>query len=168
MNPSTQYAVLKDIVFVLNKQKVHKLVIVNAHGGNNFKQMIRELSIEFPEVFICTLNWWQVVDTNSYFDKPGDHAGELETSVMMYLTPDLVLPLEETGDGSAKSFKIKGLKEGWVSAQRQWTSVTEDTGVGNPKKATKEKGEKFFKAVTEKIASFFEELYNADLNDMYE
>ena len=168
MNPSTQYAILKDIVTVLNKQQIYKLAIVNAHGGNNFKQIIRELSVEFPNVFICALNWWQITDTTQYFDDPGDHAGELETAVMMHLTPNLVLPLSESGNGSAKSFKIKGLKEGWVSAQRKWTSVTKDTGVGNPKKATKEKGEIFFKVITEKIASFFEELSKADLNDMYE
>lgn len=168
MNPSTQYAILKDIVYVLNKQQIYKLVLVNAHGGNHFKQIIRELSIEFPQVFICTLNWWQITDSNQYFDEPGDHAGELETAVMMHLTPNLVLPLAEAGNGATKAFKIKALKEGWVSTQRKWTSVTKDTGVGNPQKATKEKGEIFFKVVTEKIASFLEELYEADLNDLYE
>jgi len=168
MNPSTQYAILKDIVYVLNKQQIHKLVLVNAHGGNHFKQMIRELSIEFPQVFICVLNWWQITDSNQYFDEPGDHAGELETAVMMHLTPNLVLPLSEAGDGATKAFKIKGLKEGWVATQRKWTSVTKDTGVGNPQKATKEKGAIFFKVATEKIASFLEELHEADLNDLYE
>ncbi|CAA0152745.1 creatininase family protein [Tenacibaculum maritimum] len=168
MNPSTQHAILKDIVHVLNLQKVLKLVIINAHGGNNFKQIIRELSVEFPSVFICSLNWWQITNTEKYFDEPGDHAGELETATMIYLTPDLVLPLKEAGNGNAKSFKLKGLKEGWVSSQRQWTAVSKDTGVGNPKKATKEKGQLFFEFVTKKIASFLEELHHADLNDMYE
>lgn len=168
MNPSTQLTVLKDLVEVLDRQNINKLVIVNAHGGNNFKQILRELSINYPGVFICSLNWWQATDSCQYFEEPGDHAGELETSVMMYLTPDLVLPLDKAGDGSAKTFKLKGLKEGWVSSQRRWTSITEDTGVGNPKKANREKGEKFFKAVTQKIASFFKELHNADLDDLYE
>ncbi len=168
MNPSTQYALLKDLVHVLNIQSINKLVIVNAHGGNSFKQIIRELSAEFPKVFVCSINWWQTVESKAYFDEPGDHAGELETATIMHLTPDLVLPLEQAGDGSDKKFKIKGLKEGWVSAQRQWTSVTKDTGVGNPQKATKEKGERFFEDVTKKIASFLDELNKADLNDMYE
>lgn len=167
MNPSTQYAVLRDLVQVLDLQGIHKLVLVNAHGGNNFKQMIRELYVEFPKVFVCSLNWWQVIDARGYFDRPGDHAGELETAMMMYLTPEWVLPLEEAGDGMARSFKITGLREGWVSAQRQWTQVTRDTGVGDPKSATPEKGGTFFGAVTEKIASFLEELHLADLNDLY-
>lgn len=168
MNPSTQYAVLKDIVQVLDRHNIQKLVIVNGHGGNNFKQMIRELYLEFPKMFVCSLNWWQVADGNAYFEEPGDHAGELETAAIMHLTPELVLPLSEAGDGKAKTFRLKGLKEGWVSTQRKWTEVTEDTGVGNPKLATKEKGEQFFNAVVDKVGTFFKELHDTDLSDMYE
>ncbi|WP_242092234.1 creatininase family protein [Aestuariivivens sediminicola] len=168
MNPSTQYAVLKDTVQVLAHHNIKKLVIVNAHGGNNFKHMVRELGLEFPSVFCCAVNWWQSVKAESFFEEPGDHAGELETATMLFLKPELVLPPEHWGQGKSKSFKIKGLKEGWVSAQRQWHKVSEDTGVGNPKMATKDKGEKFFNAVTTQIASFLEEIHSADLNDMYE
>lgn len=168
MNPTTQYAVLKDIVQVLDAQRIQKLVIVNAHGGNNFKQMIRELSLDFPKVFVCSLNWWNSANPSSFFDEPGDHAGELETSAILHIEPELVLPLNEAGDGDAKQFIIKGLKEGWVSAQRKWTSVTKDTGVGNPKFATKEKGAQFLKETTKAIGEFLVELHHADLNKMYE
>lgn len=168
MNPSTQLALLKDVVQVLEANKIQKLVIVNGHGGNNFKQIIRELSIIHPSVFICSLNWWQAAKANDYFIEPGDHAGELETAVVMHLSPHLVLPLDEAGEGKAKTFKIKGLKEGWVSAQRQWTAVTQDTGVGNPKKATAENGKRFFLSTKEAIADFLLELNDVDIKDMYE
>lgn len=168
MMPSTQLAVLKDLVQVLDLHKINKLVIINAHGGNNFKQIIRELSIEYPNVFICSLNWWQVTDAKPYFDEPGDHAGELETAAMMHLAPQLLLPLEEAGDGKSKTFRIKGLREGWVTAQREWTKVSEDTGVGNPKMATAEKGKIFFDKTTDLIAEFLVELHNADLEDLYD
>ena len=168
MNPSTQYAILKDVVQVLDGHDIQKLVIVNAHGGNNFKQMIRELSLEYPNVFVCSLNWWQVAKGSKYFDEPGDHAGELETAVMQYITPEWVLSLSEAGDGKAKKFRFTGFKEGWASSQRKWTSVTEDTGVGNPKRATAEKGEKFLKVVIQKMGEFFEEMHHADINDLYE
>ncbi len=168
MNPSTQYAVLKDIVQVLDGHNIQKLVILNAHGGNDFKQFIRELSIEYPKVFICSINWWQILKLADYFVEPGDHAGEFETSVIMYLTPNLVLPLSEAGDGAFKNFKIKGLKEGWAKTQRKWTHVTKDTGTGNPKLATKDKGERFFKEAAKVFSEFLEELEKVDLNDMYE
>ena len=79
-----------------------------------------------------------------------------------------MLPLEEAGDGKAKTFKIKGLKEGWVSAQRKWTQVTKDTGVGNPKMASPENGANYFRAVTDGIAEFLIDLHEVDVDDMYE
>tara|TARA_R110002051_G_scaffold324970_1_gene424852 strand:- start:20513 stop:21286 length:774 start_codon:yes stop_codon:yes gene_type:complete len=168
MNPSTQYLVLKDIVQVLDTHKIKKLVILNAHGGNHFKQFIRELSISFPEVFICALNWWQVTSTKNYFEEPGDHAGELETAVVMHLTPELVLPLSEAGNGNSKRFRIKALNESWIAVQREWTKITADTGVGNPKEATAEKGKLFFEKTTSIISDFLEKLYHQNANDMYE
>ena len=46
--------------------------------------------------------------------------------------------------------------------------VTEDTGIGNPKKATREKGEKFFAAVSEKIGQLLEDLAKVDIQNRYE
>ena len=167
MNPSTQMAVLKDVVQVLSMQKVPKLVILNSHGGNNFKQMIRELSVIYPEVFICSVDWWKCLPQKEYFEEPGDHAGELETSVMMHLTPELVLPLSEAGDGHESKLKPVAFSEGWATTQRAWTSVTKDTGVGDPAKSTAEKGERFFRAVTEKIGSFLAELVALPNDGLY-
>ena len=77
-------------------------------------------------------------------------------------------PLNEAGPGTAKSFKIKGLKDGWVKAQREWTKVTSDTGVGNPKHATAERGKVFFQHSVVNIAEFIEELEKTDIEDFYE
>ena len=87
---------------------------------------------------------------------------------MLYLRPDLILPREEWGDGKDKSYKIKAFSEGWVWAERKWSEISEDTGVGNPHKATAEKGERFFKDLTKKIGDLFYDLCKADLNDLYE
>ena len=166
MNPSTQAAVLADIVASLEAQGIFRLVLFNGHGGNDFRQMIRELQ-PLTEVFICTINWYQIVNPREYFSEAGDHAGELETSVMMHVAPDLVAPLEEAGDGHARRFRISGLREGWAWAPRRWTSVTDDTGVGNPAAATAEKGARYAAVVTERIASFLGDLARADLADLY-
>jgi len=167
MNPSTQAAVLGDIVDSLEGQGIRKLVIFNGHGGNDFRQMIRELSAT-SAVFVCTLNWYQCVDPAPYFAEPGDHGGELETSVMLHLAPALVRPLSEAGDGSARPFNIAALRERWVWAPRQWTSVTADTGVGNPAAASAEKGARYTDAVADRIAGFLADLAAADLDDLYE
>jgi creatinine amidohydrolase len=167
MNPSTQFAVLRDVASSLAGQGIKKLAILNSHGGNDFRQMIRELQATTP-IFICTINWWTILKAAEYFDEPGDHAGEMETSMMMVIKPDVLLPLSEAGAGKARKFRVAGLREGWVWAPRKWSSVTADTGTGNPRAATREKGERFIDAVTKKIAGFLSELASADINDLYE
>lgn len=167
MNPSTQLAILQDIIEVLNRQGIYKLIILNSHGGNDFKAMIRELGLRFPNMFLCSCNWYQSVDQKNFFENKDDHAGEMETSVVMHLAPSLVRPLSEAGDGAAKKFRMAGIREGWAWAERKWLQVTKDTGVGDPRKATPEKGAKFFKAVTEKVAQFYREVAEADRNDLY-
>jgi creatinine amidohydrolase len=91
----------------------------------------------------------------------------METSIMMYLRPPLVRPLSEAGDGKAKKFRFKAMQEGWAWAERKWMQVTADTGVGDPSQASAEKGEKYFKAVTQKVAQFFVEVATTPKQDFY-
>ena len=167
LNPGTQMMILKDLITVLNRQGIHKLVILNAHGGNDFRQIIRELNLVFPEMFICQCNWFKIPGAEEYFEDMGEHAGEVETSFMLYLTPELVLPLSEAGEGKARIFSIAALNEGWAWAERQWTKVTRDTGIGNPALATAEKGEIFFKIATKKIGDFLYDLSVLNREDLY-
>ncbi|HSO87417.1 MAG TPA: creatininase family protein [Draconibacterium sp.] len=166
--PSTQTLIFKDIVEALYNQRIRKLVLMNGHGGNDFKPMIREIQPQFPEMLISLVEWFKILNLSEYFEEEGDHAGEMETSVIMHYFPHLVLPLHETGDGNAKTSKLKGVlnKTAWIP--RQWNKVSEDTGVGNPKKATAQKGDKYLDDVTTKIAEFFVEMAECDLEDLYE
>lgn len=168
MNPSTQLAILRDVISVLNRQGINKLLILNSHGGNEFKTMLRELGLEFPKMFLAQSHWFRSLDKSLFFEEEGDHADEMETSLLLHLTPELVTPLDQAGNGADKKPKIEAFREGWTWAERPWSVISEDTGVGDPRKATAEKGESYFKAVTEKIGQMFFELAKADLNNMYE
>ncbi|MEF8985453.1 MAG: creatininase family protein [Bacteroidales bacterium] len=168
LNPSTQAAILEDIVQNLQNSGIRKLLIINGHGGNDFKPMIRELGTKYPDIFIGVCQWFQSVDKNQLFEKQGDHADEMETSLMLHLTPELVLPLNEAGDGTAKKFKVSAFNESWAWTERQWSKVSDDTGIGYPKKATKEKGAQYYQQVTEKISQLMIELAETDVEDMYE
>jgi len=167
MNPSTQALVLRDVALSLAGQGIPKLVIFNGHGANDFRQMIRELQ---PQVslFLCVVNWFKVVDPKPFFTDLGDHAAELETSVMQHVASELVLPLSDAGSGATRKFKIPAFREGWAWAPRQWRQVTNDTGSGNPAAATADKGKRYVEAVTARIADFLVELAKADTRNMYE
>jgi creatinine amidohydrolase len=166
LNPSTQAAVLRDVVHSLHSQGVRRIVILNGHGGNDFRQMIRELQPQV-DTFLCSVNWYQAVPAADFFDQPGDHAGELETSVMQHIAPALVRPMEEAGPGSERRFRIAALRDGWAWAPRQWRAITDDTGVGDPRAATAEKGARYVAAVVERIGDFLVELAAADPRDLY-
>jgi creatinine amidohydrolase len=168
LNPSTQFAILNDVADVLNRHEIYKFLILNGHGGNDFKQMIRELGARYPKMFICSCNWYQSFANSDFFENGGGHADEMETSIVQFLAPELVLPLSEAGNGIGKKFRIKALNENWAWAERKWSEVTVDTGIGNPQKATPEKGEKCLKEVIKKTADLIVALAASDLNNMYE
>lgn len=164
--PSTQLAILKDICEVLSTHRVAKLVILNGHGANNFVAIIRELALLFPHIFITVVNWYQAAPKQDIFEKPGDHADEMESSVMMHIAPHLVQPLNTAGDGLTKKFNLSGFTEGWAWTQRPWTKVTKDTGSGDPSLATKEKGVQFLDRTIKNIGSFLYELSRHSVDEM--
>lgn len=153
----TQRAILADTVASLHHQGFRKLLIVNGHGGNTFKGMIRDLAVDYPDFIILSSEWFAVLPAKEWFDNPGDHADELETSVMMHYHPELV-NLSEAGSGLAYPFALQSLREKTAWLPRHWTLVTEDTGIGNPRMASAEKGCRFAEAVAKKYATLLKEL----------
>ncbi len=153
----TQKAILTDIVASLRCQGLRRLVIVNGHGGNCFKNMIRDLAVDFPDFLIASSEWFTVCRAADFFDDPGDHADELETSVMMHYRPELV-DLAEAGDGAWKPFAASSLRAKTAWIPRDWQRVSTDTGIGNPARATAEKGARFAAAVVERYAVLLDEL----------
>ncbi|MBR6128515.1 MAG: creatininase family protein [Bacteroidaceae bacterium] len=153
----TQRAVLADTVASLHHQGFRKLLIVNGHGGNTFKSMIRDLAVDYPDFFILSSEWFTVLPAGEWFDAPGDHADELETSVMMHYHPELA-DLAEAGSGLANPFALQSLREKTAWLPRHWTRVTADTGIGDPRHATPEKGRRFAEAVARKYAVLLKEL----------
>jgi len=167
LNPSTQAAILGDLARSLDGQGVRKLVILNGHGGNDFRTAIRELQPSV-KIFLCATNWYQIAELGEYFEDLGDHAGEMETSLMLHVAPDLVLPLSEAGDGQERRFRIAALREGWAWAPRRWTQVSSDTGIGNPTAASRNKGERYSAVVIERLSDFLIELATLNLDDLFD
>ena len=163
-NSETQKAILTDIVDSLYIQNFRKLVIINGHGGNTFKPMIRDLAFKYPDFIIVAVNWYEIVPLDNYFEEtPNDHAGEQETSVLQHYRPDLV-KLNQAGDGASAPHEIEALqrKIGW--SPRNWQKVSKDTGIGNPHKSTAEKGKIYAEAVADKISDLFSDLNKHNTN----
>ncbi len=166
MMPSTQLALLRDVVKSLEPHGVRALVLLSAHGGNELRALVRELQPSTP-IVLAIVNWWQAGDLSA-FERAGDHAGELETAAIMHVAPHLVVPDRSTwGDGHAKPSVFDGVRSGWAWMPRRWTQVTADTGVGDPRAATAEKGAAFVAQAVERIAAFCVQLASADSSAMW-
>ncbi len=167
MNPSTQLAVLKDVIASLKSAGVKKLLILNGHGGNDFNPLQRELF--GCGVFIAACNWYEVCHdvASTTFTKTGEHADEMETSVGLHLFPDLVAPLSQADEGRIRTSRFKALNEGWVKITRPWEKLTTNAGVGDPRSGTAEKGRRYIEAVVEKITPFLVEFAKAEMDALF-
>jgi creatinine amidohydrolase len=158
---ATSLAVLGDVVRSLARQSIDRLVIVNGHGGNQFQPLVRDLQSEFG-ILIVVANFFQMAPETSraVFEEPGDHADQMETSLLLHLCPELV-ELDSAGPGTRIPFAIDGLGQPGVWTPRPWSKTHPDTGSGNPAGATAEKGEQYFRAVTEALAKLLVNLAEA-------
>ena len=155
---ATQYAILQDIVSSLERCGVRRLLIINGHGGNSFTGMIRDLAVQKPDFMIVESDWDAFIPRKDYFEEQvDDHAGEQETSVMMHYHPQWA-KMEYATDGAARTFAIEGLrtKVGWLP--RDLSRISADTGVGNPLKASAEKGARYARAVVDALSRLVTDL----------
>ncbi|MGV8963058.1 MAG: creatininase family protein [Candidatus Saccharimonadaceae bacterium] len=151
-NYETQKAILTDIVSSLYVQGFRKLLIVNGHGGNNFKSMIRDLAMKHPDFTVLAADWFAIVPREDYFEeKIDEHGGEQETSVLMHYFPELV-KLEKAGKGTLHPWNMSSMNDKTAWAPRNWGKTSDDTGIGNPDKSTSDKGRRYAEEVTKRIA----------------
>src|SRR3954466_6456358 len=77
VNPSTLFAFVTDLVDSLAHHGIRKIVLLNSHGGNDFKPLLRELYGR-SEAKVFLSNWYQSLGAEGarLFSKPDDHAGE--------------------------------------------------------------------------------------------
>jgi creatinine amidohydrolase len=172
LNPSTLGAVIADLVESLAGQGVRKIVLLNSHGGNDLKPLLRELyGKTAARLFLC--NWYQVARDvyDQIFDAPEDHAGEMETSLMLAYRPDLVA-CDASGnlaadEGSVRPTRFDAVNQGWVSITRPWHLLTTNAGSGNPHAATAEKGRRLMDLLVERLGTFLVELAAAELDEEF-
>lgn len=173
VNPSTLGHVIRDLVTSLAGHDIRKLVILNSHGGNEFKPLLRELLGQTPvHLFLC--DWFRGITADvqkEIFDEAGDHAGEMETALGLAYFSEFVLRNEDgslvADDGATRSTRFGAVNNGWVSITRPWHLLTKNTGSGNPHPATAEKGRKLMKVIVTRLSEFLVELAESDLDDQF-
>ncbi len=167
VTPSTLLHLVTDLVDSLRRQGVRKLVLLNGHGGNELKPLLRELHHR-TEVFLCLCDWYRMAADlyPGLFERPGEHADEVETSLGLAFFPELVRP-EQADPGSARPTRFEAINRGWVSITRPWHLATTNTGLGDPRAASADKGRRLMDALVERLAGFLTELAAAPLDEQF-
>jgi creatinine amidohydrolase len=165
--PSTLFAFVADVVSSVEEHGIQKFVLLNGHGGNEFKPLLREL-FRRTSVHMFLVEWWNVASevAAEIFEEGGEHANEMETSLVLHLRPELV-DSENMGHGRTKPSRLTAVNEGWAWIARPWHLLTEDSGVGDPAAASAEKGARFLEAVAERVCSFLVELSAAEIDNTF-
>lgn len=162
LSTTTSLALLRDVATSLARQGIDRLVILNSHGGNDFKPLVRDVAME-TGVFIVVVDFWRMRpdELTRIFAEPGDHAGAMETALLLHICPDLVA-LPQAGPGSANAWKLGRLKQAGVWTPRPWSHVHPDTGSGDPRSATAAQGREYFATIVAAIADVLVELSAAE------
>ena len=172
VNPSTLFALVRDLVDSLAHHGIHKLLLINSHGGNDLKPLLRELYDRTPvKLFLC--NWYRVLADidHEIFECRDDHGGEMETSFGLAFFPELVARDDEgrltADEGSIASTRFEAVNKGWVSITRPWHLLTTNSGAGNPHAAAAEKGRRMMELLVERLSTFLVELSAAKLDKRF-
>ncbi len=167
LNPTTVAAVITDLVASLQAHGVKKLVLLNGHGGNDLKWLLRQLhGTTDVQMFLCH---WFKMGTDQHptiFDDAGDHAGELETSMILAHFPHLAR-LERADDGATRRSRFEAVNRGWVEITRPWHLLTTNTGSGDPRTATAEKGLALTELVVERLSRFLVDLSASPIDETF-
>jgi creatinine amidohydrolase len=157
--------VIEDICTSLSKHGFKKIVIFNGHGGNEaaLSVAIHDLAEQIAsEVYV--INWWELIidEIRRTCDPPFFHACDTETS--------MALALEQRVDTSKLRGEVPHLKPAFVKydffasgprvqcATPPMNRLTGTGSVGDPSKATKEKGEKLLSAAVNRAVEFVAEI----------
>ena len=136
LNPTTVARVIADLVDSLAAHGVMRCVLLNGHGGNDLKWVLRELHCKTSvHIFLC--NWYKVASDvyPTIFEEKDDHAGEMETSMGLAHFPRLVA-LEQADSGAVRPSRFEAINRGWIEITRPWHLLTTNSGSGDPRAAT--------------------------------
>ena len=144
---TTLQRILSDLCLSLFENNIKTIFIINGHHGNlkaikNIDKKLRKILKNKINVF--TFSYWH------YMKRDFDHAGFVETSLMLSISNDVKMNLAKKGlitDGMSKQ-EINKLGR---IASKSFPKVTKNGIWGDPRKATKKDGQEIFHEIIDNL-----------------
>ena len=152
----THLAEMTDIVNSMVRNGFRKILIMNSHGGNggNVSVLLQRMMEAYPDgeaEFYSRWAWASGGKLDEIRELGGagsGHSGETETSMIMAIRPDLVKEDRLDPDGERDGMRASG-----ASSYHRFDQRTRHGGVGDPRTATAEKGERLLAASAAEVAA---------------
>ena len=148
LKKSTLQNVLTDLCLSLLENKINKIFIINGHHGNldalkNLDKKLQKVSKNKIKIFV--FSYWH------FMDMEFDHAGFVETSLMLAISKDVKM------DKAKKGLITEGLSKGQVTklgklASKSFPKVTKNGVWGDPTKSTKKDGNRILSEIVTNLA----------------
>ena len=145
----TKYTLQKVILELcqsLYENKIKTIFILNGHHGNlgALKDVEKKILISKNKPKVFTFSYWH------FMEREFDHAGFVETSIMLAISKDVKMKLAEKGlvtDGLSKN-EVEKLGK---IASKSFPKVTKNGIWGDPRKATKRDGIKILEEIIKNL-----------------
>jgi creatinine amidohydrolase len=155
ISPETLRRLSFDLVTEAYKKGLRNFLLISGHGGSLHMSALKEtaeaLVEKMDDIKIAVLSPYDVLwkELSEMSETPNDsHAGELETSIMLHLSPDFVKGRSpEEFPKIPKPLIVKDKMKYWPGGV--W---------GNPNKASSEKGARAVNLIVDKIIEIIEKI----------
>ncbi|NOX19862.1 MAG: creatininase family protein [Nitrospirae bacterium] len=155
IKPSTLRALTRDIVLDCYHKGLRNFVLITGHGGglhiNAMKEVAEELVEEIKDIKMAVVCPYTILykELSEIAETENDsHAGELETSLILAIRPELVKgSSKEEYPTFPKPLIVRDKLKYWPGGV--W---------GNPQKATREKGERVLNIIVKKLIEIIKEV----------
>jgi creatinine amidohydrolase len=152
---------------------IRKLLFFNSHGGNPpvMDIVARDLRVRHGMLAVMA-NWYDLVPLENWFGaaelRDGIHGGEVETSVMLYLRPDLV-DMAGAADFESSAAAMRGEFDllsptGRPSYSWETQDLNPSGAVGNAAAADAARGRAVVAAAAEGLAKLLREMLRAEVD----
>lgn len=163
--------VLSSMLDCLIQHGFRRLLLLNAHGGNEtpglqavYETQLRHQSL--PDLWLAFCTWYtmaaeQVAVIPGLVQKKVTHACELETSLILHLKPHLVKP--ELARGANIPFESAFYSPDFsrpnrVAVPRAFHQISETGALGHPENASAAKGQQILDVVVREVVALLREM----------
>ncbi len=172
VGPDTLAAMVREIGVNVARQGIDKLIIINGHGGNGpALHFAAQMINRDAHIFTC-------VDTGESSDADVDdlatahndvHAGEIETSTTLALRPEVVrMGLARSSVPRFSSHYLDFTSKRGVGWYGRTLKITESGVMGDPTRATAEKGRKMWELIVTNLVEMIEDIKNLTLEELHQ